>query len=233
MSRVAVLAGDGIGPEVTAAAVRVLRAVIPSCEFAAAPVGAAAIASHGTPLPEETLALARASDAILFGAVGGPGFRRRRTGTASRSSAPRAAQGVRALRERSSRARVRGARRPLAAARRARARDGLRDRARADRRLVLRREEPRARRARRADRDRHAGLPRLRDRAHRALRVRAGAHAAQARHLGRQGQRAGELAALAPHRRRRRARVSRRGRSTICWSTTPRCSWCAIRARST
>jgi 3-isopropylmalate dehydrogenase len=74
LSRIAVLPGDGIGPEVTAAAVRVLRAAIPSCTFEEAPVGAAAIASHGTPLPDETLALARASDAILFGAVGGPGF---------------------------------------------------------------------------------------------------------------------------------------------------------------
>ena len=74
MSRIAVLPGDGIGPEVTASAVRVLRATIPSCTFDEAPVGAAAIASHGTPLPDETLALARASDAILFGAVGGPGF---------------------------------------------------------------------------------------------------------------------------------------------------------------
>ncbi len=74
MSRIAVLPGDGIGPEVTAAAVRVLRTAIPSCTFEEAPVGAAAIASHGTPLPDETLALARASDAILFGAVGGPGF---------------------------------------------------------------------------------------------------------------------------------------------------------------
>ncbi|MEA2720122.1 MAG: 3-isopropylmalate dehydrogenase [Candidatus Eremiobacteraeota bacterium] len=72
--RIAVLAGDGIGPEVTAAAVRVLRAALPSCVFTDAPVGAAAIASHGTPLPEQTLATARASDAILFGAVGGPGF---------------------------------------------------------------------------------------------------------------------------------------------------------------
>ncbi|HEV2642520.1 MAG TPA: isocitrate/isopropylmalate family dehydrogenase, partial [Candidatus Elarobacter sp.] len=72
--RIAVLAGDGIGPEVTAAAVSVLRAALPSCTFADAPVGAAAIASHGTPLPDETLAVARASDAILFGAVGGPGF---------------------------------------------------------------------------------------------------------------------------------------------------------------
>ena len=72
--RIAVLAGDGIGPEVTAAAVSVLRAALPSCTFVDAPVGAAAIASHGTPLPDETLAVARASDAILFGAVGGPGF---------------------------------------------------------------------------------------------------------------------------------------------------------------
>lgn len=74
MSRVAVLPGDGIGPEITESAVRVLRAVLPETTFAQAPVGAAAIAAHGTPLPEETIALARASDAILFGAVGGPGF---------------------------------------------------------------------------------------------------------------------------------------------------------------
>ncbi len=72
--RVAVLAGDGIGPEVTAAAVRVLRRVVPDCAFDEAPVGAAAIASHGVPLPPETLHAARISDAILFGAVGGPGF---------------------------------------------------------------------------------------------------------------------------------------------------------------
>jgi len=72
--RVAVLAGDGIGPEVTAAAVRVLRAVLPDCTFVDAAVGAAAIASHGMPLPDETLHAARTSEAILFGAVGGPGF---------------------------------------------------------------------------------------------------------------------------------------------------------------
>ncbi len=74
MSTIAVLPGDGIGPEVTAAAVSVLHAAVPSCTFAEGAVGAAAIASHGTPLPDETLALARGADAILFGAVGGPGF---------------------------------------------------------------------------------------------------------------------------------------------------------------
>ena len=71
MAQIAVLAGDGIGPEVTAAAQRVLAAVLPEIAFVPTPVGAAAIASHGTALPDETLALCDASDAILFGAVGG------------------------------------------------------------------------------------------------------------------------------------------------------------------
>jgi 3-isopropylmalate dehydrogenase len=71
---VAVLAGDGIGPEVVAAAVRVLRAAVPGLAFVEAPVGAAAMASDGVPLPDATLAVARSADAILFGAVGGPGF---------------------------------------------------------------------------------------------------------------------------------------------------------------
>jgi 3-isopropylmalate dehydrogenase len=74
LAHVAVLAGDGIGPEVTAAAQRVLAAVLPDLTFTAAPVGAAAIASHGTPLPALTLEICEAADAILFGAVGGPGF---------------------------------------------------------------------------------------------------------------------------------------------------------------
>ncbi|MBV8580970.1 MAG: 3-isopropylmalate dehydrogenase [Candidatus Eremiobacteraeota bacterium] len=72
--RIAVLPGDGIGPEETAAAVRVLSAALPSCVFTEAAVGGAAIAAHGTPLPDETLAVARESAAILFGAVGGNGF---------------------------------------------------------------------------------------------------------------------------------------------------------------
>jgi 3-isopropylmalate dehydrogenase len=71
MARVAVLAGDGIGPEVTAAAQSVLLAAVPDIAFVPAPVGAAAIASHGTALPDETLAICEAADAILFGAVGG------------------------------------------------------------------------------------------------------------------------------------------------------------------
>jgi len=73
---IAVLPGDGIGQEVTAEAVRVLRAVGKvsgaSFEFEQALVGGAAIDATGHPLPPATLALCRKAQAILFGAVGGP-----------------------------------------------------------------------------------------------------------------------------------------------------------------
>ena len=71
--KIAVLAGDGIGPEVTAEAVKVLRALdLDGLELAEGLVGGAAWRATGHPLPPETLALAHASDAILFGAVGDP-----------------------------------------------------------------------------------------------------------------------------------------------------------------
>ncbi len=72
--KIAVLPGDGIGKEVTAQAVRVLKVVVGSAaEFTEAPVGGAGLKAAGVPLPPATLELARESDAILFGAVGGPG----------------------------------------------------------------------------------------------------------------------------------------------------------------
>jgi 3-isopropylmalate dehydrogenase len=74
MTRIAVLPGDGIGPEITACAVRVLDAAHPGCEFVEAPIGAAAIAATGEPMPASTVAICASSAAILFGAVGGPGF---------------------------------------------------------------------------------------------------------------------------------------------------------------
>ena len=71
--KIAVMAGDGIGPEVTREAVRVLRALdLPGLELVEADVGGAAYHRHGHPLPPETLAIARSSDATLFGAVGDP-----------------------------------------------------------------------------------------------------------------------------------------------------------------
>jgi len=75
---IAVLSGDGIGPEVTDQAVKVLKAIANeynhSFIFKNAKVGAIAIDKTGNPLPEETLNLCKESDAILFGAIGDPKF---------------------------------------------------------------------------------------------------------------------------------------------------------------
>jgi 3-isopropylmalate dehydrogenase len=71
---VAILPGDGIGPEIIAQARRVLAALKLNLEVQEAPVGGAAYAAHGDPLPEKTLALAKHADAVLFGAVGDPKY---------------------------------------------------------------------------------------------------------------------------------------------------------------
>jgi len=69
--RIAVFAGDGIGPEVTEQAVRVLEKLeLPGLELIEGDVGGAAYHKHGHPLPAETLDIARSAQAILFGAVG-------------------------------------------------------------------------------------------------------------------------------------------------------------------
>lgn len=72
MPLIAILAGDGIGPEVTAQARRVLDALGLDLSYEEALVGGAAYHAEGHPLPPATLALARRADAILFGAVGDP-----------------------------------------------------------------------------------------------------------------------------------------------------------------
>ena len=74
--RIAVLGGDGIGPEVTAQAAQVLEAVGQAyghtfC-FEQGLIGGIAIDTTGSPFPQETLELCQRSDAVLFGAVGGP-----------------------------------------------------------------------------------------------------------------------------------------------------------------
>ena len=72
MALIAILAGDGIGPEVTAEARRVLDALDLGFSFEEGLVGGTAYHATGHPLPPETLALAKRADAILFGAVGDP-----------------------------------------------------------------------------------------------------------------------------------------------------------------
>lgn len=70
MTKIAVLAGDGIGPEIVAQALKVLEALAVPFDFEPAPVGGAGYVAAGHPLPAATLALAQAADAVLFGAVG-------------------------------------------------------------------------------------------------------------------------------------------------------------------
>ena len=72
--KIAVLAGDGIGPEVTVEAVKVLKAASSDFEFEEALVGGAAYDAVGVPLPDSTLELCKKADAVLWGAVGGPKY---------------------------------------------------------------------------------------------------------------------------------------------------------------
>ncbi|HET9962369.1 MAG TPA: 3-isopropylmalate dehydrogenase [Nitrospiraceae bacterium] len=75
-AKIAVLAGDGVGREIIPEAVKILKAVAQryghTFEFVTADVGGQAIEKVGVPLPQDTLAVARQSDAVLLGAVGGP-----------------------------------------------------------------------------------------------------------------------------------------------------------------
>ena len=75
---IAVLSGDGIGPEVTRETIKVLKAIAEvdghTFEFKEALVGAIAIDETGNPLPEATLQLCKSSDAILFGSIGDPKY---------------------------------------------------------------------------------------------------------------------------------------------------------------
>ncbi|HEO64428.1 MAG TPA: 3-isopropylmalate dehydrogenase, partial [Spirochaetes bacterium] len=76
MKRIAVLAGDGIGPEVMKEALKVLSVIEKkyqvTFEKIEADVGGIAIDNHGKALPDSTIKTCRESDAILFGSVGGP-----------------------------------------------------------------------------------------------------------------------------------------------------------------
>ena len=89
---IAVLPGDGIGPEITAPALEVLSRV-GDFDFAEHPFGGASIDAHGTALTDETLAACRASDAVLLAAVGGPQW------DSTDPQAPRPEQGLLGLRK--------------------------------------------------------------------------------------------------------------------------------------
>ena len=90
--RIVLLPGDGIGPEITAAARRLLEA-IGDFEFDERLVGGASIDAHGTALTDEVLEACRAADAVLLGAVGGPKW------DSTDPDAPRPEQGLLGLRK--------------------------------------------------------------------------------------------------------------------------------------
>jgi 3-isopropylmalate dehydrogenase len=89
---IALLPGDGVGPEVVAAARRVLDAV-GDFEYDEHPVGGASIDAHGTALTDEVLDACRRADAVLLGAVGGPKW------DSTDPGAPRPEQGLLGLRK--------------------------------------------------------------------------------------------------------------------------------------
>ena len=74
--RIAILPGDGIGPEVMDSAIAVLERVRAKYEigfeFTTGLIGGAALDETGSPLPEDTLEICKSSDAVLLGSVGGP-----------------------------------------------------------------------------------------------------------------------------------------------------------------
>src|ERR671930_495590 len=89
---IAVLPGDGIGPEITAPTLEILTE-LGDFEFAEHPFGGASIDAHGAALTDETLAACRAADAVLLAAVGGPKW------DTTDPSAPRPEQGLLGLRK--------------------------------------------------------------------------------------------------------------------------------------
>jgi 3-isopropylmalate dehydrogenase len=91
-SRISLLPGDGIGPEIVGAARRVLER-LGEFEFAEYPIGGASIEAHGVALTDEVLAACRGADAVLLGAVGGPRWE------TTDPEAPRPEQGLLGLRK--------------------------------------------------------------------------------------------------------------------------------------
>jgi 3-isopropylmalate dehydrogenase len=93
MARIVTLPGDGIGPEVLASALQVLRAVADDLEYEEHAFGGASIDAHGTALTDDTLAACRSADAVLLAAVGGPKW------DSTDPNAPRPEQGLLGLRK--------------------------------------------------------------------------------------------------------------------------------------
>ena len=221
--KIAVLPGDGIGPEVTKAALRVLEACLPF-EASEGLVGGAAIDATGDPLPPETVALCRESDVVFLGAVGGPKWDK--GPVRPEEGLLRPAPGARRLREpppgplpRPAHAAQGGPRPPRRHPRRARA---------VERRLLRRAALGEGRGG-----GRHLAPDRGRGPARGPRRLQARAPPQEARDLGGQGQRPRLLAPVAPGGDRGRGRVPGRRRSSTATWTRRASRSCAPRTSST
>ena len=224
--RIAVLPGDGIGPEVTGAAQQLLRALAPlhdtAFEFTELPVGGTSIDQHGVPLLPEVLDECRASDAVLLGAVGGPKW------DSTDPAAPRPEQGLLGLRK---------GLELFANLRPVRVTDALLDasplrpeRVRGADLLIVRELTGGIYFGDRGRRDGVAhdtcvySVEEIERIAELAFRLAAGRRPSRAGRLGRQGQHPRDLAAVARDRRAHRGRNTPACSSSTCWSTTRRCS---------
>ena len=203
--------GDGVGPDVVAAAKRVLAAAGARFGFGVdwtdLVVGGAGIDAYGVAIRDEDLAACAASDAILLGAVGGPKWDDPTSVGPSRAGALRHARRPGPLRQPAPGQRPPGPRAGLAAP--ARAARGRRhaDRPRADRRPLLRLAHGGHRGARRPIRQRHPAVLGGRGRPRRPPRLRPGARPPEAADQRRQGERPGDVAPVADGRPRDRPGV--------------------------
>ncbi len=235
--KIAVLPGDGIGPEIVAQAVKVLEALRSDglkIEMEHAHIGGAGYDAAKDPLPEATLKLSKESDAVLLGAVGGYQY----------DNLPRPMRPEQGL------LRIRKGLGLFANLRPAmvypelvnastltlghRVRAGYHDPARTDRRHLLR---PAARHPhageRRAPGLRYHALQRIGNSPRGACRLPDRDEAQQETVLGGQGQRAGYQHVLARNRDRSGEGISGKWRCRTCTWTTRRCSWCARPSSST
>ncbi|TCF97946.1 3-isopropylmalate dehydrogenase [Paraburkholderia strydomiana] len=137
--KIAVLPGDGIGPEIVKEAVKVLNVLGEKFELEEAPVGGAGYEAKGHPLPDSTLALAKEADAILFGGRRRLEVRQARTRAAPGAGDSRSAQASAIVRELPAGNLLSAIDRCVVAERRNRFGSGYSDRARAERRHLLRR----------------------------------------------------------------------------------------------
>ena len=235
--RIAVLPGDGIGPEIVREAGKVLDVVAERAgvrfEMEEGLVGGAAYDRFGTPLPEDVLKMARGERRRSPGRRGRPEMGTARLQPPAGAGPPRPPVGARAVRQPPAGRRLRGPDRRLAAQARGRPGDRPDHRPRTPGGRLFRQAPRRPGRERPADRDQHHGLYRGGDPADREGGLRSGPGAAQEAPLRGQGQRPRNDGALAGRRHGGGPRLSGRRSSSTCTSTTARCSSSGIPASST